>query len=260
MELGLAGKTVIVTGSGSNIGRAIALGFAREKANVVIAELDQEQGEKVAREARESGAQAMAVKVDVTDLGQVEAMMKKTLEAYKTIDVLVNNVGWDQLQPFTDTNVDFWNRVIDLNYKSVLNTVKSVLPHMKEQGGGSIVNIGSDAGRLGERFEAVYSGTKGAVILFSKSVAREMGRFNVRVNVVCPGMTVPSSEEEIGEKSMWKAGVLSEEQKAKAVKAYPLGRVGKPEDLGAAVVFLASGAATFITGQTISVSGGYSMV
>lgn len=260
MELGLAGKSVIVTGSGSNIGRAIALAFAREKANVVIAEVDQEQGEKVAKEARESGAQAMAIKVDVTDLEQVEAMVKKTVEAYKKIDVLVNNVGWDQLQVFTDTGVDFWNRVIDLNYRSVLNSIKAVLPYMKEQKSGAIVNIGSDAGRVGERFEAVYSGTKGAVIAFSKTIAREMGRFNIRANVVCPGTTVPASVEEIGELSMWKIGVLSEEQKEKAKKLYPLGRLGKPEDVAAAVVFLASEVASFITGQTLSVSGGYSMM
>lgn len=260
MELGLAGKTVIVTGGGSNIGRAIALAFAREKANVVIAEIDEKQGEKVAQEARAYGAQAIAVKTDVTDLQAVEAMVKKTVETYQKVDVLINNVGWDQLQPFTSTTPEFWSKVIALNYKSVLNTAKAILPQMIEQKGGVIINIGSDAGRVGERFESVYSGTKGAVIAFSKTIARENGRHGIRVNVVCPGVTVPGGPDEYGEQSMWKEGVMTGEQLEKAKKAYPLGRIGKPEDIANAVVFLASDAASFITGQTLSVSGGYSMM
>ena len=260
MNLNLEGKTVIVTGSGSNIGRAIALAFAQEKANVVIAEIDEKQGQKITQEVISCGAKALLVKTDVTDLGSVEDMIKKTIEAYQKVDILVNNVGWDQLQPFINTTPEFWNKIIEINFKSVLNTTKAILPHMIAQKGGAIINLGSDAGRMGERFESVYSGTKGAIIAFSKTIARENGRYGIRVNVVCPGVTVPSRPDEYGELSMWKGGIMTEEQLEKAKKAYPLGRIGKPEDVAGAVVFLASDAASFITGQTLSVSGGYSMM
>jgi NAD(P)-dependent dehydrogenase (short-subunit alcohol dehydrogenase family) len=179
---------------------------------------------------------------------------------FKKIDILVNNVGFDSVHPFVNTTPDFWRTIIEINYKSVLNTVRTVLPIMINQGFGVIINIGSDAGRVGERYEAVYSGAKGAVISFSKAVAREVGRHGVRINVVCPGGTVPENPAEIGERSMWVTGVTTSEQLEKSKKFYALGRLGKPEDVAAAVLFLASEKASFITGQTLSVSGGYSMI
>ena len=262
MDLDLAGKTVIVTGGGSNIGRAISLGFAREGANVAIAEIDPVQGEKVADEGNKLGGRCRVFTADVTDYGQVNKLVQEVIDEFGRIDVLVNNVGWDQIQLFTETTPELWDQIIAINYKSMLSCFKVVLPYMTEQGGGAIVSIGSDAGRIGEMREAVYGGCKGAVIAFSKSVAREVGRYGVRVNVVCPGLTPPGGPEDIGDKSGWKVAHMSPEQLEKALKIfYPLRRVGKPADIANAVVFLASDAAAGnITGQTVSVDGGYTMI
>lgn len=262
MELGLAGKTVIVTGGGSNIGRTISLAFAGEGSNVVIAEIDEAQGQKVAEEAKGLGGQTMTIKTDVTKLADVQSMVKKTLDEFKKIDALVNNVGWDIPQLFTKTTEDFWDKVISLNYRSDLNCIKEVLPYMIEQKSGAIVSIGSDAGRVGEFREAVYSGCKAGVIALSKAIAREVGRYGIRLNVVCPGVVVPAPEE-IGERSMWKgetAKIFTPEVQEKAAASYALRRLGKAQDVANAVVFLASDAANYITGQTLSVSGGYSMM
>ena len=262
MELALEGKTVIVTGGGSNIGRQISLAFAKEGSNVVIAEIDEGQGRKVAQQAKDLGGSAIVVKTDVTKLSDVDSMVKKTMEEFKGIDVLVNNVGWDIPQFFMETSEDFWDRVINLNYRSDINCIKTVLPHMVAQKKGAIVSIGSDAGRVGEFRESVYSGCKAAVIGLSKSVAREVGKFGIRLNVVCPGVVVPDSKD-IGEQSMWKGetgNVFTPDVQERAAKAYALRRLGKAEETANAVVFLASDAANYITGQTLSVSGGYSMM
>ena len=266
MELGLKGKSVIVTGGGSNIGRSIALAFAKEGSNVVIAELDDVQGEKVASQANALGAggRCIVVKTDVTKLGEVENLAKKTVAEFGQVDVLVNNLGWDDPKLFLETDPEFWEKVISLNYRSVLNTLKTVLPLMIERKIGSIVSIGSDAGRIGEFREAVYAGTKGGVIALTKAVSREVGRYGIRLNVVCPGVTVPGPGE-AGTISMWKddmaAAKFPPEVQASLAKAfYPLRRLGKGEDLANATVFLTSDAASFITGQTLSVSGGYSMM
>ena len=261
MELGLEGKTVIVTGGGSNIGRAISLAFAREKSNVVIAEIDERQGQKVVDHIKDLGGNAIVVKTDVTKLADVEAMVQKAIEKFNKIDVLVNNVGWDIAQYFLETTEDFWDRVISLNYRSDLNCIKAVLPHMTEQKSGSIVSIGSDAGRVGEFRESVYSGCKAGVIALSKAVAKEVGRYGIRLNVVCPGVVVPEGED-AGEQSMWKGEMgdyFSPELQEKAAKTYVLRRLGKATETANAVVFLASDAADYITGQTLSVSGGYVM-
>ena len=262
MELGLKGKTVIVTGGASNIGRGITLCFAKEGTNIVIADLDEKQAGKVAEEVKALGSKAIVVKADVTDYDDVEAMVRRAIDEFGAVDVLVNNVGWDLMQLFIDTTLDFWDKVININYRSVLNCTKAVLGHMIERNSGVILSTGSDAGRIGEFREAVYGGTKGAVIAFTKAVAREVGRYNVRLNVVCPGVTVPKSEDEYGEDSSWKFGrsFFTDEIMEKVKKAYPLRHLGTADDVGNAMVFLASDAANFITGQTLSVSGGYSMI
>jgi 2-hydroxycyclohexanecarboxyl-CoA dehydrogenase len=262
LDLGLAGKTVIVTGGGSNIGRGITLGFAAEGANVAILELDPAQGEKVAAEARALGGKVIVIKTDVTDFNQVQQAIDNTVKEFGRIDVLVNNVGWDKMDFFTESTPELWDQLIVINYKSVLNCFKAVMPHMMQQSNGTIVSIGSDAGRVGEVREAVYAGCKGAVIALSKSVAREAGRYNIRINVVCPGVTPPVSPEDVGEKSGWKVPPISPDQLEKAIKSmYPLRKVGKPADVANAVLFLASDkAAGHITGQTLSVDGGYTMV
>lgn len=263
MELGLEGKTIIVTGGDSNIGRAITLAFAKEKSNVVIASLDQEQGQKVVKEAEAQGGKAVAIKTDVTDHGSVEAMVKRTLEMFGNIDALVNNAGWVANKLFMEEPREEYETEIKINYLGVINCTRAVLDHMIERKDGRIVNISSDAGRMGQSRGAVYSGTKAAAIAFGKSIAREVGRFGITVNTICPGLTVPEKPGTVSKTSQW-AGVtldmIPPEMKEKAISQYPMGRLGKPEEVANAVVFLASDAANFITGQTLSVSGGFSMM
>ncbi len=264
MDLELAGKSVIVTGGGSNIGRAITLGFAAEGANVTMGELDADQGGRVVEEARKAGAGEIdLVQTDVTDLGQVEAMVQAALDKHGAVDVLVNNVGWDQLMFFTQTTPEFWQKIIQINYVGVLNCTRAVLDTMIEKQTGAIVSISSDASRQGEPREAVYGGIKAAINSFMKTVAKENGRYGIRCNAVCPGITVPESDEEIGETSMWvnKDTMFTEEQFQKIAAALPLKKLGRPRDVANAVLFLASGAAAgHVTGQVLSVSGGYSMI
>jgi len=264
MELGLAGKTVIVTGGASNIGRGITLAFAKEKSNIVIADIDEEQGNKVAKEAKGLGGNAIAIKTDVTDYDSVEAMVKKAIERFGKIDVLVNNAGFVSNKLFLKKPREEYMREITINYLGVVNCTRAVLDNFVERKTGKIINIASDSGRMGEPREAVYSGTKGAVISFGKAIAREMGRYNINVNTVCPGATIPEKPGTAGKESMWAGDVTVEmippETKQKILSQYPLGRMGKPEDTANATVFLASEAANFITGQTLSVSGGFSMM
>jgi len=264
MDLGLAGKTAIVTGGASNIGRAITLAFAKEKSNIVIADIDEEQAQEVAKEANALGGKTIVLKTNVTDYSAVEAMVRKTLEKFGGIDVLVNNVGWVANKLFMKKPREEWEKEIRINYLSVINCTRAVLDHMVERKAGKIVNVASDSGRMGEPREAVYSGTKGAVIAFAKAVAREMGRYGININTVCPGATIPESPGTAGKDSMWAGDVtvamIPPETKEKILSHYPLGRLGKPEDTANAVVFLASDAASFITGQTLSVSGGFSMM
>lgn len=263
MDLNLAGKTAIVTGGGSNIGRAIVLAFAREKSNVVIADIDETQGRKVANEAAALGVKSLVIKTDVTDFDSVTAMVKRTIDEFSKLDVLVNNVGWTLDRLFIEKPRLEWEKEVNINLWGVLNCTRAVLDHMIERKYGKIVSIGSDAGRMGEYREAVYAACKGGVMSLSKSLAREVGRYGINVNVVCPGVTVPENPDYAGDLSMWKgpmAEVFTPEAQEKAAKAYPLRRLGKPEDVANAVVFLASDAASFITGQIISVSGGYTMM
>jgi 2-hydroxycyclohexanecarboxyl-CoA dehydrogenase len=263
VNLNLGDKTVIVTGGGSNIGRAIVLAFSREKANVVIADIDETQGQKVAKEAVALGGKVLAIKTDITSYDSVAAMVKKTLEEFEKIDILVNNAGWTLDRLFIEKPRSELEKEVSINFWGVINCIRAVLDGMIERKYGKIISIGSDAGRMGEYREAIYGACKGGVMAMSKSLARELGRYSINVNVVCPGVTVPESPEYAGELSMWRgpmAEVFTPEAQEKAAKAYPLRRLGKPEDIANAVVFLASDAASFITGQTISVSGGYTMM
>lgn len=261
MDLGLAGKTVIVTGGGSNIGRGIALAFAREHSRVVIADWDKPQGEKVAAECRALGAEALAVPTDVGNWDQVQAMVKRTLTEFKKIDILVNNAGWTHDRLFVEKTRAEWEREIAVNFWGPINCIRAVLDSMIEHQAGRIISVSSDAGRMGEFREAVYSGCKAGIIGLSKAIAREVGRYHITLNVVCPGLT-PAKPTEMGEKSMWEdlAQVFTPEAREKAARLYPLRRLGTPQDTASAVLFLASDAASFITGQTLSVSGGYTMI
>ena len=261
--LGLAGKTVIVTGGNSNIGRGITLGFAEQGANVVVAARDEAQAQKVLQAANALGGNTIFIKTDVTDLDAVQAMVKQTLDKFGKIDILVNNVGWDVPEFFVKTNPARWDKLINVNYRSDLNTLTAVLPHMVERKYGKIVNIGSAAARIGEFKEGVYAGCKAAVIALSKTLAREYGRYGININVVCPALTIPESTEHISAGSLWTKelfGIFTPEAREKAAKAYPLNRLGKPSDIANAVLFMASDRASYMTGQTISVDGGYTMI
>ncbi len=266
MDLGLKGKTAIVTGGGSNIGRAISLTLAAEGCNVVIADIDEPQAQKVIEQCIGSGGNGIMVKTDVSDWEQVRAMVKKAIDTFGQVDVLVKNVGWIRDRLFIEKPREEWEKEIKLNFWPPINCIRAVLDHMIERRYGHIVSIASDAGRMGEFREAVYGGCKAGVIALTKSVAREVGRYGINLNVVCPGLTVPT-EEETGQGSMWSKStpdsmgtLFTPEMLEKAARAYPLRRLGTAQDMASAVVFLASDAASYITGQTLSVSGGYTMM
>lgn len=262
MDLGLKGKVAIVTGGASNIGRSISMTLAEEGAIVAIGDIDEEQMKKVVSRIEASDGKAMAVKTDITKYEQVEAMVRNVLEQFENIDILVNNVGWDQLERFVDTTPDLWEKIIAINYKGMMNCCHLVLPHMIERQAGAIVSVCSDAGRMGEFREGVYGGCKAAQMSLSKTLAREVGRYGIRLNVVCPGLTPANSPEEVGQYGSFGRGFspMDPERVEKATKLYPLRRLGKGQDIADAVAFLASDRASFITGQTLSVSGGYTMI
>lgn len=262
LELGLEGKTAVVTGGASNIGHAVSLGFAEQGANVVVVDIDEKNMAKVIEIANgmKSGARAVAIKTDVTKYEEVKAVVEKVVKDFGSIDVLVNCVGKSSPQLFVEDTPESWQKTIAINYVSCLNCMRLVVPHMIEQRKGAIVNISSDAGRMGEYREVVYSGSKGGVIASTKSLAREVGRYGIRVNAICPSMTRPAPDE-IGEYSMFKdKAPLTEERREKILKNYPLRKLGKPQDVASTVLFFASEiAAGNITGQTLSVNGGYYM-
>ncbi|HMM75950.1 MAG TPA: SDR family oxidoreductase [Gammaproteobacteria bacterium] len=263
MELELKNKAVVVTGAASNIGRAITLGFAREGANITLADIDEAQAATVAALAREAGAAgAEVVRCDVTQLEQVQAMFARTVERCGTVDVLVNNVGWDRFMYFTQTTPDLWQRLIQVNFVGMLNCTWTALGIMVPKQQGAIVSISSDASRQGEPREAVYGAMKAGINSFMKTIAKENGRYGIRCNVVCPGVTIPGQGEMSGT-SMWadEGTSFTPEQTAQIAKSLPLKRMGRPEDVVGTVLLLASNkVASYLTGQVISVSGGYTMI
>jgi len=267
MDLGYKGKTVIVTGGGSNINRANVLGFAKEGANVVVADIDDKMGTKVAEEANAlgGGGKTVFVKTDVADPASAEAMVKKALDELGQIDVLVNGVGWVDTPwgMFMEQTRETWGKMVNLNFWGTLNCTKAVLEPMIGRKYGKIINIGSEAGRIGEFRQVVYSATKGGVIAFTKALAKEVGRYTINVNCVCPAGVIPEKSEHVSELSMTQGVTqenMPEEMKSAQVKMYPIRRMAMPQDVANTVVFLGSDVASFIHGQTISVNGGYSMI
>jgi 2-hydroxycyclohexanecarboxyl-CoA dehydrogenase len=251
----MAGKVALVTGGARGIGRGIVAGLAGSGASVAIADLRADLAEQTASEvARETGARVVSFKTDVTELAEVREATDRVLHTFGQIDVLINNAGWDELKPFLQTTPEFWDKIITINYKSVLNTCYAVLPHMVARKTGAVVSVSSDAGRVGSLGEAVYAGTKAGIIAFSRTLAREHARDNLRFNVVCPGPTQTPLVEEMQQQEFGGRVLGRMEQYV------PLRRLGRPEDVAPMVVFLASDAAGFITGQVISVSGGLTMV
>lgn len=265
MELGLKGKNVVVTGGGNNIGKAITLAFAAEGCNVAIAELNHDAGKRVAGEvaAMGNGATATVIDADVTDRPKTDAMVAEVIAQLGSVDVLINNVGWTIDRLFIEKSRDEHVKEVDVNLWGAINCIHAVLPHMIERQQGAVVSISSDAGRMGEYREAVYSACKAGVIALSKSLARETGRYGLRFNMVCPGLVVPPQSEVASTDSMWAQGMedlFTDEVLERVRRGYPLRRMGTAQEVANAVVFLASDAAGFITGQTLSVSGGYTMM
>lgn len=242
------GKTAVVTGAASGIGKATAEAFARAGAHVILADLSLEKGEEAAGALRAAGLKATFLPLDVTSDASISEFAEKAL-ARGEVHILANVAGYGKGQPFVDNKPDFWDRVVDVNLMGPIKLTRALLGPMIERRSGKIVNVASDAGRVGSSGETVYSGAKGGLIAFSKGLAREMARYSINVNSVCPGPT---------ETPMLMA--LPENHLEAFRKAIPLKRFAQPSEIANAVLFFASDEASYITGQTLSVSGGLAMV
>jgi 2-hydroxycyclohexanecarboxyl-CoA dehydrogenase len=248
------GKTVVVTGGGGGIGGATCKRFAAEGAKVAVLDMNLESAETVAQAIRAAGGAAQAFKCDITDRAAVDAAVAGTESGLGPIDVLVNNAGWDVFKPFVKTVPADWDRLIAINLIGALNMHHAILPLMVGRGGGRVVNIASDAARVGSSGEAVYAACKGGLVALSKTLAREHSRHGITVNVVCPGPTDTALFAD------FKAGASNPDKLIAAfTRSIPLGRIGQPEDLPGAITFFASDDAGFVTGQVLSVSGGLTM-
>ena len=251
---GLKGKSVLITGAGGGIGQALCVRFAEEGCRLGLIDLNAHAVEAAAQRARGAGATATTYPVDITDYGAVKSAVDAFADEAGRIDVLINNAGWDKFAPFLETKPDLWDKVIAINLKGPINLHHAVLPHMVKAKSGRVVNIASDAGRVGSSGESVYAACKGGIIAFTKTMAREMARFDVKLNAVAPGPTDTALFHSfIGE------GEAGQKVHAALEKSIPLRRIAKPEDIVGMVAFLASDEADYITGQVISVSGGLTM-
>jgi 2-hydroxycyclohexanecarboxyl-CoA dehydrogenase len=249
-KMKLTDKVAIVTGGGQGIGEGIALKLAHEGANVAIADLNLETANGVAKKIIELGRKSIAVQTDVTSSASVNAMAQEVISKLGTIDILVNNAGYvaPMMRNFTKETEDYWNQVIAVCLNGVIFCSRAVVDTMIAKESGKIISIASDAARVGQQGQAVYSGAKGGVVAFSKAIAKELARYKINVNCIAPGATnTPAFQQ------------APVEMREAAAKIYPLRRVAEVEDIANAVAFLASDEASFITGQILSVSGGYTM-
>ena len=256
---GLKGRNAIVTGGASGIGRAICLRLGEEGCNVGVFDIDLEGARAVADTISGPGSDSdsghgKAFAVDITDLDSVRAGVTAFEEAFGPAGVLVNNAGWDKFAPFLETEPGLWQKILGINLLGPIHLHHTVLPGMVERGAGAVINICSDAGRVGSSGEAVYSAAKGGIIAFTKTLARELARKGVRLNSVCPG---PTDTPLLA--SFFAEGDTGEKVVSALTRAIPMKRLGQPDDYPGIVAFLASDDAGYITGQTISVSGGLTM-
>lgn len=251
---GLKDKVIIVTGGAGGIGSATCKRLAQEGAKVAVFDMNMQAAEALVAEIRNAQGQALAVQCDITSREGVDQAIATTQAALGPIDGLVNNAGWDVFKPFLKTNATEWDRLIQINLVGMLNMHHAVLPGMVERNAGRIVNIASDAARVGSSGEAVYAACKGGLLSFSKTLAREHSRNNITLNVICPGPTDTALLAGVTE------GASNPEKLREAfTRAIPLGRLGQPDDLASAIAFFLSDDASFITGQVLSVSGGLTM-
>jgi len=250
----LADKVAIITGSASGIGRATALLFAKEGAKVMVVDVNDEKGERTVEEIKATGGEAIFIHADVTQISDVKRMVHKTVETFGKLDILFNNAGMPSGKTAIELEEEEWDRVVDLNLKSIYICSKNAVPVMIKSGGGSIINMSSIGGLVSGKFIGgeAFSASKGAVVNLTRSMALHFGSQRIRVNCVCPGhIMTPMTEK-------WLTEILKDPVKSKELLAmYPLGRLGKPEEVAQAVLFLASDEASFITGVILPVDGGY---
>jgi 2-hydroxycyclohexanecarboxyl-CoA dehydrogenase len=251
----MSNRVAFVTGGAQGIGQGISECLGGNGFLVAVADLNLEAAQATARRIVEAGGQAIAVHVDVTDTESVRSAVKTVAAELGEVEVVVNNAGWDDFMPFLQTSEEFWDRILDINFKGALRVCQTVVPGMVERGFGRVINIGSDAGRVGSSLEAVYSGAKGGIIAFSKTLAREVATEGVTVNTVCPGPTDTPALRKFADNS----GQDADKVLGGMTRAVPMKRLAQPSDIAAAVAFFASDAAGYITGQTLSVSGGLTM-
>lgn len=248
------GKTAVVTGGGGGIGSATCKRLAAEGAKVAVFDLNGAAAQKVAEDINAAGGQAQAFVCDIARLADAQTAIADTERQLGPVDVLVNNAGWDVFKPFVKTEPADWEKLIAINLTGALNMHFAVLPGMSARKAGRIVNVASDAARVGSSGEAVYAACKGGLVAFSKTLAREHARHGITVNVVCPGPTDTALLAGVAE------GAANPEKLIEAfTRAIPLGRLGQPGDLASAIAFLGSDDASFVTGQVLSVSGGLTM-
>ena len=252
--MGFEGKTAIVTGGAQGIGRAIALRLARDGANVGILDINKDQASKTAEEIKKLGVGATAIECNVTDYPKVKEAVDKIHKEYGSIDILINNAGIDESRAFVDTDEALWDRILNVNYRSFLIVSHICIPYMIEQKGGNIVSMGSDAGRIGAAGEVLYCGTKAAIMASSKALARELIRYNIRVNAVSPGPVHTDLWDQLhpGEKGQKVTEAVT--------RVIPMRRLGTPEDVADVVAFFVSDDSRYLTGQVLSIDGGLTMI
>jgi 2-hydroxycyclohexanecarboxyl-CoA dehydrogenase len=243
------GKVTVVTGGASGIGKATVMAFARAGATVICADLNAAAGEALKKEAAGSGLKVDFAAMDLGSSDSIRAAAAELLKKYPRVDVLVNAAGWGDVQPFMQNTPDFIDKVIAINLAGPMHLSQALLPSMIAANGGKIVNIASDAGRVGSGGETVYAGAKGGVIAFTKSLAREVARYSINVNCVCPGPTDTPM-----------LATRSEKLREAFLKAIPFRRFAKPEEIADAVFFFASPESDYVTGQVLSISGGLTFV
>lgn len=251
----MSNRVAFVTGGAQGIGKGISETLGAQGFRVAVADLNLDVAKSTADEINAAGGEAIAVHVDVTDTASVQSAVDEVTAALGPIEIAVNNAGWDDFMKFVDTDEAFWDRILDINFKGALRVTQAVVPGMIDRGWGRVVNVGSDAGRVGSSLEAVYSGAKGGIIAFTKTLAREVATKGVTANTVCPGPTDTPALRKFAAKS----GDDAEKVISGMTRAVPMKRLAKPSDVAAAVAFFASDATEYVTGQTLSVSGGLTM-